>query len=1203
MNEKPASAVEKVRGRIDTAKKAIAAVDWKAKFLFLAQSILLLALLALHVYATVDNFRFGTGVKWVCLVTTLVSLASAYFLFRAFGPGKAATVIFSLFIVPIAVSAVWFGGSTTPGYLLASRETGFWSNAVCLGTILVMFGWVVSREVATFSKVALCAPLGYCSLGFLVGIIRGAPLDLSILGTGFLRTIPFEIQPASLYLNVFLPLVLCGLLIQGLLHLLHGESERLPATAALVIFFLLPFIMGIATMNRYLIPNISFLVLGKPIGTGLVTLSYTSPWDEKANGSKQHEVTLQTANYRKGAEPTYRISASIIPPEDSSSKTRVKFSVKDRNGRDVLNLKAPDFTVLENDEKQDHVLVSTLDRDALDKMLNTSVVLSLDISGSMQGEPLEALRKSAVAFVRRLVPAHDVELITFESAVERVTQGFVRDFAELESKIQPLESKGGTSMYDSVFAAFDDVETMVSGRGIVVLFSDGADSGSTKSFEATMDRVKGKGIQMFTVGFGSGMSEDSGSGKKLKDLAEITGGKFCHADQIEDIDKVFDQIFEFISCNYEMEYQKALPPPPTVSLLEPPNGAEIVKPFPISADVKGRIERVEFLIDRIPVRTFQEKREGRFSIPSEDPEQYDPGTHTIIVRAHDMFGRKAEAKAGVTFRRETAQIRLVRPTEGQILWKDGMIGAVVEGRHFQTVKLFIDDRVVKSLPSSGAKYRHDFSVIGMKPGLHTVRAEVHMADGRKNSDQSSFKSIVPQPAVKILNPAAGKRLYGVIPLTLTAESGYLETALRGVTVSIDGQQAQAFASPPYALSWDTRSIPEGQHTILAEVTNELGATARDTVTVETFHPQFSATITGIVPEETLRENRPAGLSILNTRPDTTITKAVISIDDKEYVTLTAEPWEFLLDLKKLKAGRRQLQVTVHRSDGDTFVTGLPFVVQPPRRITVYFSVKDDKGRFIPAKKLKELPLVVKEDGKPVRDFTFDSAADHAVSFGLVMDVSGSMKEEQKLEQAKGAATMFVKLMKSNDKAFIIKFSNAPELVQELTGDQTSLLQNIEYLMPKQATALYDAVHLAVAQIREIRDRPAFVVLTDGLDQNLQGTGPGSMRTLPEVVEMARREDVQIFTIGLGRELLLHGSRGEKVLKMLSEKTGGSYFFAPSGAQLLEIFQAIIREVGSQAKLEFVPPSGANDDQWHTISIAVPDRKDLKFLYKPTYLAK
>jgi len=101
------------------------------------------------------------------------------------------------------------------------------------------------------------------------------------------------------------------------------------------------------------------------------------------------------------------------------------------------------------------------------------------------------------------------------------------------------------------------------------------------------------------------------------------------------------------------------------------------------------------------------------------------------------------------------------------------------------------------------------------------------------------------------------------------------------------------------------------------------------------------------------------------------------------------------------------------------------------------------------------------------------------------------------------------------------------------------------------------------------------------------------------VDIARRQEVQVYTIGLGKTLKVRDSVGEKVLKGFARSTGGEYFLAPSPAELGQIFKRIIVEVANQSKLTFVPPSRGNDGAVHQLSVRILAHADLSLLYKPT----
>ncbi len=1204
---KPASEPPKRSPEPHPAPRAATAAhptrSWREKLFVLGQTVLLLLILALHIYSTVDNFRFGTGVKFVCLLTSMLALFSGYHLFKAVGPGPTGVFVFSLFLVPIAYSAIFPGSGITRGFTLAGMDTGFWAGVSCLGTIVVMLGWLYTRELAGFLKHALAVPILYCALGFIVGLVKGAPLDLVVLGTGFLGSIPFGLQPASLYLNLGLPLVLLIILGRMGVSILHGEIKDVPKLAGAGVFFLLPFVMGIATMNRYLIPNISFLVLGKPVGAGYVKISYTSTWDENDTGTKEHEVEISTRGYKPGGKSTYLMSASVVPPNSPDEETSLKLTIKDPlRGVDVINLKQDDFTVLEDGKKQTHKLFASLDRKAFEKLQGRSVILDLDTSGSMSGH-IADLRQAALSFVRKLVPGYEVSLYSFNSKITRHYEGFSIDLPKIEGCIQALQAGGGTALYDSVFAVFDELEAHSGGTGIVVLFSDGADSGSNQGYPSTLERIKNRGIQVFAIGFGSGMEPTSSGGKILSEMASVTGGKYFHAKDAVDLEKIFGQVFDFISCKYSLAYKKDLPPPPTIEILDPKPGTEISKPFDLKVQVKGAPEKVELLLDTVPLRTFLEKREGTFEHKGENPDDHDAGKHTLIARVKDIYGRNAEAKVEISIKRLLPQVAILEPPDGAAIWKDATYRAKVTGQFYKKVVFNLDGKAIKEFPQAGPEYFFPLLPQSTSPGPHSLMVEALMSDGRKADAVGTFKFFVPKPRVAFLSPGPGAKVYGKETIAVSADSGWHETALKVVRVSVDGKELAELSGSGMKTGWDTEPIPEGEHVLKAVVENEIGQTAEAQQTVQVIKPKFFVSVNGISPGQVIRNSTKGSLTIVNEQPGTTIVKVEVGLDGKVFKTMTKSPWEFDLDILRIPEGEHELKAEVFRSDGKSFQTTVRFRVNPPKKVVLYFSTRDDKGKYTPTPDIQKLPLGIREDGKDVKDYTLDSAAQLPINFGLVIDISGSMKNEHRLEKAKDAAVTFVDLMKGNDKAFLIKFSDSPQLAMDFSNDRRKLQQEIEYLVPQNGTALYDAVFMGVEKIRSVTDRPAIVVLTDGVDENNMRTGPGSVRTLQEVVDAARRQDVQIFCIGLGREMKMRDSRGERVLRTLASSTGGSFFFAPSAGELEEVFRGIMREVGSQSKLSFVPPSGGNDGNWHTIEIGVPSRKDLTFIYKPTYLAQ
>jgi Ca-activated chloride channel family protein len=159
---------------------------------------------------------------------------------------------------------------------------------------------------------------------------------------------------------------------------------------------------------------------------------------------------------------------------------------------------------------------------------------------------------------------------------------------------------------------------------------------------------------------------------------------------------------------------------------------------------------------------------------------------------------------------------------------------------------------------------------------------------------------------------------------------------------------------------------------------------------------------------------------------------------------------------------------------------------------------------------------------------------------LVLDNSGSMNDEHKLERAKEGLAAFFKQVAPQDEVGLIKFSSGVvPLVPPAPYSQNKaqLQAAVQDIFPEDDTAVYDATFEAVEAIKRTADDDhinAVVVLTDGEDTN-------SGRDAQQVVERLRREGraesngVRVFTIAYGSE------PNARVLKRFADASGGKAF--------------------------------------------------------------
>ena len=155
---------------------------------------------------------------------------------------------------------------------------------------------------------------------------------------------------------------------------------------------------------------------------------------------------------------------------------------------------------------------------------------------------------------------------------------------------------------------------------------------------------------------------------------------------------------------------------------------------------------------------------------------------------------------------------------------------------------------------------------------------------------------------------------------------------------------------------------------------------------------------------------------------------------------------------------------------------------------------------------------------------------------LVLDTSGSMNDENRLERAKQGLEAFFRELSPRDRVGLIAFSDQIKPLVPISPFRTSrerLRSTVSGLFADGGTAVWDATAEGLEAVRRLRDRErinAVVVLTDGEDTD------SSLGT-DEIVEQVRQGDspdrVRIFTIAYSAS----AAGAAETLERISEAAG------------------------------------------------------------------
>ena len=199
---------------------------------------------------------------------------------------------------------------------------------------------------------------------------------------------------------------------------------------------------------------------------------------------------------------------------------------------------------------------------------------------------------------------------------------------------------------------------------------------------------------------------------------------------------------------------------------------------------------------------------------------------------------------------------------------------------------------------------------------------------------------------------------------------------------------------------------------------------------------------------------------------------------------------------------------------------------------------------------------------------------------LVIDISGSMDNNNKLQTAKDAAKAYVNQMRAGDQAGLMTFDTHTYYVQQITSDTKTLTSAIDSLKTGRDTAMFDALVEAEKNLSSISGRKAVIVLTDGMDNR-------SHNTVDAVIKQIGPSGLTISTVGFGDASTASLSGlDEKALKSLAEKSGGLYSFAADSKSLSALYQHFGRTLQSEYAITYVSTSTLRDGVNRNLTVSL-----------------
>jgi Ca-activated chloride channel family protein len=291
----------------------------------------------------------------------------------------------------------------------------------------------------------------------------------------------------------------------------------------------------------------------QPAKPAAVASAPTPDSNVQAGASKPFDQAAPPA--ANAAPATAQNDDSIATIRKTVNEVNVVFTVTDKHGRYIKDLKKDDFKILDDQRPAEEVRSFRAESD-----LPLEAGLLIDASNSIR-DRFKFEQEAAIEFLNQTVRHnYDKAFVIGFDVTQEVTQDFTDNTEKLSQGVRVLRPGGGTALYDALYFACRDklLKADHSGavRKAIVLLTDGEDNQSHVTREEAIDMAQRAEVVVYTISTNLTGSSSHGD-KVLERIAEATGGRAYVPFQLSDVANAFASIQEELRSQYAVSYKPA----------------------------------------------------------------------------------------------------------------------------------------------------------------------------------------------------------------------------------------------------------------------------------------------------------------------------------------------------------------------------------------------------------------------------------------------------------------------------------------------------------------------------------------------------------------------------------------------------------------------------------------------------------------------
>ena len=253
---------------------------------------------------------------------------------------------------------------------------------------------------------------------------------------------------------------------------------------------------------------------------------------------------LATLVYRPllGQQPLFRAGTELVD---------LYVTVTDENGRLVPDLTRDDFAVFDDQSPQEIALFEN-------DVRPITVVVMLDTSGSMTMH-LNLLMAGAEQFLIRMLPEDRGRVGAFNDKIEIEPATFTGDRDQLIAALDLLDFGNPTLLFDALAASLDALQG-IDGRKVILVLTDGEDTGSKIGSREVLDRAVTEEVMIYAIGLESIVPNSRGRqtrtrpDRNLRKFAEETGGGYFELRTTDELGSTFTRVAQELHSQYVLGF-------------------------------------------------------------------------------------------------------------------------------------------------------------------------------------------------------------------------------------------------------------------------------------------------------------------------------------------------------------------------------------------------------------------------------------------------------------------------------------------------------------------------------------------------------------------------------------------------------------------------------------------------------------------------